>query len=221
MENEELIKNLPYWDDLSDKEKDLVAQRAVKVEFEKDEFIDGFNDACLGMIYVVKGSVRVFITSKEGREVTLFHIFEGDSCILSASCVIGEISLDVQLMAEDDTEILAVPAGTFSSLMDSNIHVKCFAYELSTKRFSTVVWVMQQILFDRFDERLARLLIGIYEKTGDEKIKMTQEDMAKEVNSAREVVARMLRQFADDGWVEINRGQITLTDIDALEDLFE
>lgn len=221
MENEELIKNLPYWDDLSDKEKDLVAQRAVKVEFEKDEFIDGFNDACLGMIYVVKGSVRVFITSKEGREVTLFHIFEGDSCILSASCVIGEISLDVQLMAEDDTEILAVPAGTFSSLMDSNIHVKCFAYELSTKRFSTVVWVMQQILFDRFDERLARLLIGMYEKTGDEKIKMTQEDMAKEVNSAREVVARMLRQFADDGWVEINRGQITLTDIDALEDLFE
>lgn len=221
MENEELIKNLPYWDDLSDKEKDLVAQRAVKVEFEKDEFIDGFNDACLGMIYVVKGSVRVFITSKEGREVTLFHIFEGDSCILSASCVIGEISLDVQLMAEDDTEILAVPAGTFSSLMDSNIHVKCFAYELSTKRFSTVVWVMQQILFDRFDERLARLLVGIYERTGDEKIKMTQEDMAKEVNSAREVVARMLRQFADDGWVEINRGQITLTDIDALEDLFE
>ena len=221
MDNEELIKNLPYWDDLSDKEKDRVAQRAVKVEFEKDEFIDGFNDACLGMIYVVKGSVRVFITSKEGREVTLFHIFEGDSCILSASCVIGEISLDVQLMAEDDTEILAVPAGTFSSLMDSNIHVKCFAYELSTKRFSTVVWVMQQILFDRFDERLARLLIGIYEKTGDEKIKMTQEDMAKEVNSAREVVARMLRQFADDGWVEINRGQITLTDIDALEDLFE
>ena len=221
MENEKFIKNLPYWDDLSDKEKDLVAQRAVKVEFEKDEFIDGFNDACLGMIYVVKGSVRVFITSKEGREVTLFHIFEGDSCILSASCVIGEISLDVQLMAEDDTEILAVPAGTFSSLMDSNIHVKCFAYELSTKRFSTVVWVMQQILFDRFDERLARLLVGIYERTGDEKIKMTQEDMAKEVNSAREVVARMLRQFADDGWVEINRGQITLTDIDALEDLFE
>lgn len=221
MENEELIKNLPYWDDLSEKEKDLVAQRAVKVGFEKGEFIDGFNDACLGMVYVTKGSVRVFITSKEGREVTLFHIFEGDSCILSASCVIGEISLDVQLVAEDDTEILAVPAGTFSSLMDSNIHVKCFAYELSTKRFSTVVWVMQQILFDRFDERLARLLVGIYKKTGDEKIKMTQEDMAKEVNSAREVVARMLRQFADDGWVEINRGQITLIDVDALKDLFE
>ena len=220
MENKDLDK-FPYWDDLSEKEKELIKNRAVKVEYEKDEFIDGFNDACLGMIYVVKGSVRVFITSKEGREVTLFHIFEGDSCILSASCVIGEISLDVQLMAEDDTEILAVPAGTFSSLMDSNIHEKCFANELSTKRYSTVVWVMQQILFDRFDERLARLLIGIYEKTGDEKIKMTQEDMAKEVNSAREVVARMLRQFADDGWVEINRGQITLTDIDALEDLFE
>lgn len=221
MEKKELIKNLPYWDDLSEKEKDLVAQRAVKVGFEKGEFIDGFNDACLGMVYVTKGSVRVFITSKEGREVTLFHIFEGDSCILSASCVIGEISLDVQLVAEDDTEILAVPAGTFSSLMDSNIHVKCFAYELSTKRFSTVVWVMQQILFDRFDERLARLLVGIYKKTGDEKIKMTQEDMAKEVNSAREVVARMLRQFADDGWVEINRGQITLIDVDALKDLSE
>lgn len=220
MENKDLDK-FPYWDDLSEKEKELIKNRAVKVEYEKDEFIDGFNDSCLGMIYVNKGSVRVFITSKEGREVTLFHIFEGDSCILSASCVIGEISLDVQLVAEDDTEILAVPAGTFRSLMDSNIYVKSFAYELSTRRFSTVVWVMQQILFDRFDERLARLLVGIYEKTGDEKIKMTQEDMAKEVNSAREVVARMLRQFADDGWVEINRGQITLTDIEALKSLVE
>ena len=221
MENESLIKKLPYWDALSEKEKDLVAGRAVKVEYEKDEFIDGFNDACLGMIYVVKGSVRVYITSKEGREVTLFHISENDSCILSASCVIGAISLDVQLVAEDDTEIVAVPSGTFLSLMNDNVNVKCFAYELSTRRFSTVVWVMQQILFDRFDERLARLLLSIYEKTGDKTIKMTQEDMAREVNSAREVVARMLRQFADDGLVEINRGQITLTDISALEGLLD
>lgn len=216
-----LEDNLPYWDDLYDNEREQLERNAALIQYEKDEFINGFTDSCLGMVYVTKGSIRVFITSDEGREITLFHIAEEDSCILSASCVIGEISLDVQLVAEDDTEIIAVPTGVFKKLMESNIDVRCFAYELSTRRFSTVVWVMQQILFHRFDERLARLLLDIYKETGNPTIKMTQEDIAREVNSAREVVARMLKQFADDRWVEINRGQITLKNIKALEDLLD
>ena len=161
------------------------------------------------------------MTSEEGREVTLFHIAEGDSCILSASCVIGEISLEVQLLAEEDTDLLAVNAGCFQQLMEHNIQVKCFAFQLSTKRFSTVVWVMQQILFAHFDERMARLLLSTYEKTGEKQIKMTQEAMAQEVNSAREVVARMLKTFAQEGWIEINRGVIILKDIDALQRLIK
>lgn len=221
MNIESIITKIPYWDNLSDDEKTRTIRGTSFYTYEKDAYIYGLEDACLGMVYIEKGSIRVYITSEEGREVTLFHISEGECCILSASCVIGEISLDVQLTAETQTEVLAIHAGTFQEIMENNLNVKCFAFELATKRFSAAVWVMQQILFAHFDERMARLLLAIYEKTGEKKIKMTQEAMAQEVNSAREVVARMLRQFADDGLIEIERGAITLIDIDALENLIK
>ena len=219
MVSEIYVSRLPYWNDLEKDEKEAVTRSAVIREYKKGAYIYGMQDACLGMVYVQKGSIRVFLMSEEGREVTLFHIGEGDSCILSASCVMGEISLEVQLVAEMDTEILAVPAGTYKKLMESNLKLRCFTYELSTKRLSSVVWVMQQILFAHFDERMARFLLTEYEKTGSTKISMTQEEIAREVNSAREVVARMLRQFAEDGWIEVGRGTITLKDILSLKQI--
>ena len=217
MVSEIYVSRLPYWKDLEKEEKEAVTRGAVIREYKKGAHIYGMQDACLGMVYIQKGSIRVFLMSEEGREVTLFHIGEGDSCILSASCVMGEISLEVQLVAEADTEILAVPAGTYKKLMECNLKLRCFTYELSAKRLSSVVWVMQQILFVHFDERLARFLLTEYEKTGSVKISMTQEEIAREVNSAREVVTRMLRQFAEDGWIEVGRGTITLKDIQSLK----
>ena len=151
----------------------------------------------------------------------MFHIGSGECCILSASCVITGISLDVQLYAEEETEILAVHSGMVQKLMDSNIYVRCFAYELATKRVSDVVWVMQEIMFARFDVRMARFLLSVYEKTGEKKIQMTQEAIAKEVNSAREVVARMLKQFASDELIELNRGAILIKDFEGLKKIIE
>lgn len=215
------IMKIQYYSFLSEDEKKRIVRSTTYRTYQKNEYIHGFSDACLGMVYVCKGSIRVYMTSEEGREITLFHIAEGDSCILSASCVIGEISLEVQLTAEEDTELIAVHAGYFQRLMEQNIHVRCFAAELSAKRLSTVVWVMQQILFARFDERMARLLMSVYEKTGEREIRMTQESMAREVNSAREVVARMLKTFVSEGWIELKRGTVVLKDIEALQNLIK
>ena len=85
-----------------------------------------WNDLC------TKGSMRVYITNGKEDEITLFHIGSGECCIMSASCVITGISLDVQLLAEERTEILAIHSGMIQKLMDSNIYVRCFAYELAT-----------------------------------------------------------------------------------------
>lgn len=92
-------------------------------------------------------------------------------------------------------------------------------YELATERFSSVMWVMQQILFYGFDRRLATFLLNEYRRTGATSIRMTQEQIAQNVNSAREVVARMLKQFASDGLIENRRGVIVLKDIGGLENL--
>lgn len=103
---------------LSDEEKKQLLSGAVLRIYKKDSYIYGMTDACLGMIYVQKGSIRVYITSEEGREITLFHIGSGECCVLSASCVIAGISLDVQLLAEEDTEIVAIHSGMIQKLMD-------------------------------------------------------------------------------------------------------
>lgn len=221
MNIEDDVKKLSYWDSLSEEEKAVLMRGTTGRTYQKNEYIHGFSDACLGMVYVCKGSIRVYTTSEEGREVTLFHISEGECCIMSASCVITGISLDVQLLAEEETEIMAVHSGTIQKLMDSNIYVKCFAYELAVKRFSSVVWVMQEILFARFDVRMARFLLSVYEKTGKMNIQMTQEAIAIEVNSAREVVARMLKQFASDNLIELKRGTIVLKNIDGLKKIID
>lgn len=221
MNIEDDVKKLSYWDSLSEEEKTVLMRGTTGRWYQKNEYIHGFSDACLGMVYVCRGSIRVYTTSEEGREVTLFHISEGECCIMSASCVITGISLDVQLLAEEETEIMAVHSGTVQKLMDSNIYVKCFAYELAAKRFSSVVWVMQEILFARFDVRMARFLLSVYEKTGKMNIQMTQEAIAIEVNSAREVVARMLKQFASDNLIELKRGTIVLKNIDGLKKIID
>lgn len=221
MEIEATLTKLPFWDNLSEQERTLTKCGATHRTYEKGVYIFDYSDSCMGMVYIQKGSIRVFITSEEGREVTLFHIYEGDCCVFSSACVIGGVTLDVQMVAESEVELLAIHAGTVAKLMESNIHFKCFIYELAAKRYSTVVWVMQQILFAHFDERMARFLLSRYEKTGDSTIRMTQEAMAQEVNSAREVVARMLRQFESDGLIELNRGIVILKNIELLKNIAE
>ena len=219
--SQSILTKLPLENKLSDEEKAVAVQGLTQHIYEKGVYILGFSDACLGMVYVRKGSIRVYITSEEGREVTLFHVSAGEYCVFSSACSIGGITLDVQMVAESRVELSAINAETVAKLMKSNMHFKCFVYELSTNRYATVVWVMQQILFTHFDERMARFLLAAYNKTGNKTIRMTQEAMAREVNSAREVVARMLRQFASDGWIELNRGTVILKNIEALKNIVE
>ncbi|NLB15694.1 MAG: Crp/Fnr family transcriptional regulator [Clostridiales bacterium] len=207
---------LPYWDKLSETEKDFVKANSAIHSYDKDRVIQGYSDSCLGMIYVIKGSIRVLMISEEGREITLFRLNSGDSCILSAACVLSQITCDTQMIAAENIEIVVVNPQAYSSLMNKNLEVRCFTYELATERFSTVVFVLQQIIFARFDQRLAGFLLEYYDRTGLNKLKMTQEAIAVEVNTAREVVARMLKQFASDGLIEMNRGSITFKDIEGL-----
>ncbi|MDE6470306.1 MAG: Crp/Fnr family transcriptional regulator [Eubacterium sp.] len=166
---------------------------------------------------IVGGTSRVYIMSEEGREITLFRLKERDCCVLSASCVISEITFDTYMMAESDCDILIVNYSFFNKLINTNIYVKCFVYELLTERLSTVMWVMQQILFNKLDRRLALFLADECEKSKSNEIKMTQEEIAKNIGSTREVVTRMLNKFASEDLIELARKSIVIKDIDKLK----
>ena len=216
---EKVLTVLPFWENLSPDEKELIKNSAVIRRCSKGEIISGCDASCLGMTLVISGELRAYLLSEEGREITLFRLGKDEVCVLSASCVISQITFDTHIVADIDSEILVVPSAVFSSIVDKNIYARCFMYEKMTERFSTVMFSMQQILFMRFDSRLASFLISECERTGKQEINMTHEQIARHVNSAREVVARMLKRFVSDGLIEMKRGSIQITDLETLKKL--
>lgn len=218
-DDEELIKELSFLPNLTADETEIVKKSLITRKYDSGQLVRSRGDECLGMIKVISGSIRVYILSDEGREITLFRLYEGDECVLSASCVINQIEFDAQMVSEDKTEIIIINSGIFAKLTEKNIYVRCFMYELLTKRFSRVMQTMQRILFLSFDKRLATYLVNEYERTGQSVLKTTHEQIAKELGSAREVVARMLKSFTLKNLVELKRGMIVIKDIDGLRSI--
>ena len=216
---ESVLERLPFWKLLTDSEKELVRQNAVIRLYKKGTRVYSSERECLGMLFVMQGEMRTYLLSEEGREVTLFRIYPNDLCVLSASCVISQISFDTQMSAQKDTEALIIPPNIVLFLKEKNLSVRCFLYELATKRFSDVMWAMQQILFKRLDQRLALFLMQESQRLGTYTIHMTHEQIAQQISSAREAVARMLKQFSEDGLVELKRGAIRLLDQKGLKAL--
>lgn len=216
---ENILTKLPFWASLTEQEKEILRKSAVIRRYEKGSFIHSSDRDCLGMLFILSGEIRTYILSDEGREITLFRLYPNDLCVLSASCVISQISFDTQMTARQDTEVLIIPPNITALLKEQNISVRCFLYEQATERFSEVMWAMQQILFKGLDQRLAAFLVEECERTNSNTVRMTHEQIARNISSAREAVARMLKQFTQDGFVELKRGEIIIKDTDGLKRL--
>ena len=195
----EMLKQIPYWEYLTEDEKKRAAESAYIRHYVTGEQMYGPYVECVGMVHLLSGASRAYLLSDEGREVTLFRLEEGDNCIISAASVLAQINFESYMVVEQPASILIVPVKLFGELCENNIHVRCFAYELATQRFSQVVAAIEQTLFSRLDKRLAKYLLETYEKTGIRDIRMTQEELARQVNSVRETVGRMLKRFAGEG----------------------
>ena len=215
----EYEKYFPFWKHLSDSEKEVLRINTRTVRFLKSENIHNGGSDCIGMLLVKKGNLRTYMLSEDGREITLYRIFEGEVCILSASCVLKSITFDVFIDAEEDSEVMLISAPAISGLMESNVYVECFAYKLTAARFSNVMWAMQQILFMSFDRRLALFLYEELKKTDGDTVFLTHEQVAKYMGSAREVVTRMLKYFVSEGIAELSRGGIRIIDMEKLQRL--
>lgn len=213
------LSRLPFWEALTEQERDIVQKSAFLRRYEKGAQVHSGGQECLGLLLVLSGEIRTYLLSGEGREITLFRLYPGDLCVLSASCVLSQISFDTQLTAQQDTQVLVIPANVVARIKDTNLAARCYLYELATQRFSDVMWAMQQLLFRQLDQRLAAFLLAEYRRTGSPTIAMTHEQLAQQISSAREAVARILKQFAEDGLVELKRGAITLLNPAGLESL--
>lgn len=211
-------KAFPFWMNLSSVDKDFLCRHSRMVRYSKGINIHDGNE-CTGVILVQSGCLRVYILSEQGKEITLYRLFPGNMCMLSASCVLQSITFDVFVDAEQDSECCIIAGAAFASVSERVPEMKIFALETAVSRFSDVMWVMQQILFMSFDRRLAIFLLDETAKTGTDTVKLTHEQIAKYMGSAREVVSRMLKYFSAEGMVEMSRGGIRLLDKKKLRSL--
>ena len=202
--DKELSNFLTFWNLLDDTEKELLNQNAIVQNYLKGVTMHQGSGDCLGVVLVRKGQLTNYMLSPDGRDITLYRLFPGDVCILSASCVLESITFDVFIDVEEDSEIITISSALFQQLAKQNIYVETFGYKMATNRFSDVMWAMQQILFMSIDKRLAIFL--------SEEIKITHEQIAKYMATAREVVTRMLKYFSQEGIVKLSRGKITIID---------
>lgn len=222
IEKEELSfvsSHLSFWNKLNTTEMNLLESNITRVFYRKDVNIHSTDNECIGVLLIKSGGFRVYILSEDGREITLYRLSPGNTCILSASCILNNITFDVHIDAEADTEAYLINITAFSKLSSQNVYVENFAYRNTIERFSDVMWAMEQILFMSFDKRLAIFLLDEITKANSTELHITQEQIAKYIGSAREVVSRMLKVFQTQGILEQSRGIIHVLDKKKLREL--
>ena len=203
---EELLKNLSFWNRLQESERELVVQNSKIMEYQAGDAVYSGGTQCLGMMMVLEGTLRTYLLSDEGKEVTIYRLRQGDVCVLAASCILSAITFDVEMEAQTDTRLLLVPAWVLSKLQDENVYVENFIYKEAAKRFSDVVEALQQMMFLSLTQRVASFLL----EQNTYSITMTHEEIAKTIGSAREAVSRILKQLAKGGYISLNRGEIKI-----------
>ena len=216
----ELNSYLPFWSSLDPSQRTLLEQAAQERHFRRGETLHGGTENCAGLMLVLRGQLRVYTISDEGKELTLYRLLPRDMCLFSASCIMQSIQFDIMVMAEQDTDVLQIPADTYKYLMETSAAVANYTNELMATRFSDVMWLLDQLLNKKLDTRLAAFLLEECLLEGEtDTLSLTHEQIANHLGSVREVVTRMLKYFQNEGLVQLRRGSIRILDPVRLREL--
>ena len=202
----------PFWGQLTQEHKDDLVAHSQPRTFKKGDIITPYKGQCLGLMLLQSGRFRAFVLSDEGKEVTLYRLYELDTCLFSASCIMNNIQFDIQIEAEEDTTALLVPSSLFERLINQSIAMANYTNQLMAARFSEVMWTLEQVLFKSMDCRLAQVLLQQAASQGGAELSVTHEAVARDLGTAREVVTRMLKYFRNEGLLDLARGHICLLD---------
>lgn len=207
------------WNRLTANQKNRIAKGLITRRVEKGTIIHNGNMNCTGLLLIKSGQLRAYILSDEGREITIYRLFDRDICLFSASCMMRSIQFDVTIEAEKDTELWIIPAETYKSIMEESASVSNYTNELMATRFTDVMWLIEQIMWKSLDKRVAFFLLEEASIEESDELKLTHETIANHLGTHREVITRMLRYFQNEGMVKLSRGTVTILDKAKLEHL--
>ena len=202
----------PIWARLSEAQRGRILASLVYRQVKKGAVIHNGDADCTGLLLVKSGQLRAYILSEEGREVTVYRLFDRDICLFSASCMLRSAQFDITIEAEKDTGLWVIPAEVYRGLMEESAPAANYTNEVMAARFSEVMWLVEQVLWKSMDKRVAAFLLEEGAIEGTARLSITHEAIARHLGTHREVVTRMLRYFQGEGMVRLARGTVELLD---------
>lgn len=163
---------------------------------------------CQGFPLLLAGSIKVIKLASSGRELMLYRVAPGGSCIISSSCLLGHTDYNARGIAETPLTLLALPVPVFASLMLEHAPFRDFVFHLFAERIGELMQLVEEVAFSRLDQRLAKLILA----RQDDVLSVTHQQLADELGSVREIVSRLLKGFAAQGLVLLGREQLTVSD---------
>ena len=215
----EFKNHFPIWDKLTPDQQKLLSESVISRSVKKGSVIHNGSLECTGLLLVRSGQLRTYLLSEEGREITLYRMFDRDICALSAACIFSSMQFEVTITAEKDSEIYIIPPYVYKSIMNESAPVANYTCEIMATRFSEVMWLIEQVMWKSLDKRIASFLLEETSIEGTPKLKITHESIANHLGTHREVVTRMLRYFQSEGMVRLSRGVVEITNEKRLSDL--
>jgi len=196
----------------------LLAQSRI-VKLKAGDLVFGPGAVPENLLLLLDGTVRVQQTTAEGREIVLFRVSGGDSCILTTACLLAYEDYAAEGRAETDVEAAAIPRAVFEELVTGSKDFRRFMFRAYSKRIADLFLTIEEIAFQRIDVRLAQRLLEL--DRGSHMVRATHAQLAAELGTAREVITRQLREFQRRAWVKVGRGSVELTNVDGLKHLAE
>ena len=206
-----LLQLFPVFGQLPDAAVDEIVHSAAPRQAPAGAILFEAASPCTGFPMLLEGSVRVVKSAPSGREVQLYRVTPGESCLLSSSCLLGGAPYAATGIAETAVTLLALPPALFHRLLAEHKPFRDYVFGLFSERLADLMSLVEAVTFYKLDQRLAALLLG-----KGELVRTTHQGLADELGSVREMVSRLLSNFQDRGWVELGREQIRITDAQSL-----
>ncbi len=209
-----LLERFPFFAALPAERLERLLAEAQLVHAPRGAVLFDARQPCRGFPLLLEGSVRVAKSSPGGREIVLYRVNPGQGCLLSGGCLRGDTDYTARAVAEEDVTLLSLPPALFQELMLGFEPFRRFVFGMYGERLAEVMELVEEVAFRRLDARLAQLLVS-----RGPVLEATQQQLADELGSVREIVSRLLRQFEERGWVKLSRNRVTVRDARALAEL--
>jgi CRP/FNR family transcriptional regulator len=194
-----------------------LVERSRILRVSKDTVVFAPDTRAENLLLVLDGTVRVQQTSEGGREIVLYRVTEGETCIMTLACLLGHDAYSAEGIAETDVQAVGVPRPAFEEFMGRSSAFRSFVFASYSSRLRELFNIINDVAFARVDVRLAKKLIELAHQAGD--VGATHQQLAVELGSAREVISRQLQEFQRRGWIRAERGHIGIIDHRSLEGL--